>query len=226
MRAAFVPELRPQESIILTGDVSHHLVNVVRIEENEELLLLNGKGLSLLTRVKSVSKKALECSVISTTQHEITRPMDLALGVPKKEALELSLKQAVELGFRRIFLIRSAYSQIRIPEESRLRSLLVSAVEQANNPFLPELIETTWEALPWNEFGTALWLNSQGSVNPLTIHEGPRPKLLIVGPEGGFSPEEESFFATLPVIQGIKLPTPILRTPTAVATGAGILLRD
>ncbi|MBA2403997.1 MAG: 16S rRNA (uracil(1498)-N(3))-methyltransferase [Bdellovibrionales bacterium] len=224
MRASFQKDLISQDNYLLKGDTAHHLINVVRVELNEEILLLNGKGLKIKTQVSSLSKRELILTRIHEEQVTTSLKLDLAIGIPKKEALELSLKQAVELGFRRIYLVRSEYSQNKIPESERLESLLISALEQSNAAYLPELIPATWEMIPASEYSEILMMDSQNKTQDVKSNKVLTAKLLIVGPEGGYSPDESQFLHQLAGIRIINLPTPILRTPTAVATGAGILL--
>lgn len=224
MRAAYLEDLSSQNQYTLSGDILHHLVNVIRIEKNEELLLLNGKGLSVITVVTDVSKKILTLKKLSEKNSETKFHLDLVLGIPKKDALELSLKEAVELGFNKIYLVRGTYSQNKVPEKERMASLLVSALEQSNSPFLPEVIEADWETVPWNDYGTVLLLDSQSGKATSSRSISDR-NLLIVGPEGGFSPEELESLRAKKNLESILLPTPILRTPTAVAAGAGVLLQ-
>jgi 16S rRNA (uracil1498-N3)-methyltransferase len=199
-------------------------VNVIRVERDEELLLLNGKGYSVTTRISEVTKKSLVVKRLSESQTEIKHKIDIAIGIPKKEALELCLKEAVELGLRKIFLVRSAYSQTRIPDTERIESLLISALEQSNSAFLPEVRESSWETLPWNDYGTVLLLDSQEGKASGSNARSPE-NLLIIGPEGGFSPSELEFLRSQNSVESLLLPTPILRTPTALAVGAGILLQ-
>ncbi|MES2528446.1 MAG: RsmE family RNA methyltransferase [Bdellovibrionota bacterium] len=224
MRAVFLPDLSSHHEYLLSGDILHHLVNVIRIEKDEELLLLNGRGLSVKTLVVEASKKILKLTTLSESTTERAFNLDLILGVPKKDALELSLKQAVELGFRKIYLVRSDYSQTKVPETDRIMSLLVSALEQSNSPFLPEVIEADWKSVPWNDYGTVLMLDSQtGNAGKSKLVS--KINCLVIGPEGGFSPAELLDLRSRPQVEAILLPTPILRTPTAVATGAGLILQ-
>ncbi|MFL5786165.1 MAG: RsmE family RNA methyltransferase, partial [Bacteriovoracaceae bacterium] len=153
MRAAFLENLESHESYELSGDIAHHLINVVRIEKNEEILLLDGKGLSVTAKVSDLAKKNLRLTRLTEKHHRRFFQFDLILGIPKKEALELSLKEAVELGFRKIYLVRARFSQIKVPEIERLKSLLISALEQSNSAFLPEVIECSWEEILWNGYG-------------------------------------------------------------------------
>jgi 16S rRNA (uracil1498-N3)-methyltransferase len=224
MRAAYLENIESQESYDLSGDIAHHLIHVVRIEKNEEILLLDGKGLSVTAKVAEVAKKNLRLTRLAEKQHQRFYQFDLILGIPKKDALELSLKEAVELGFRKIYLVRARFSQIKVPEVERLNSLLISALEQSNSPFLPEVTESSWEEILWNEYGTALLLDSQSGTSD-SKRTAAGPTAMIVGPEGGFSPEELTYLRSLPNVESMLLPTPILRTPTAVAAGAGVLLQ-
>jgi 16S rRNA (uracil1498-N3)-methyltransferase len=224
MRALYQKDLSIQDSYLIKGDAAHHLANVVRVEMNEEILMLNGAGLTVKTQVSSLSKKEIILKCIASTIVNQNIKMDLALGIPKKEALELCLKQAVELGFRKIYLIRSDYSQTRLPEMERLESLIISAIEQSNSAFMPEICPMSWDKIPVSDYGEILMMDSQSDSQNGNMPKNTDPKLLIVGPEGGFSKEERDFLHKLPNIRILNLPTPILRTPTAVSAGAGIIL--
>jgi 16S rRNA (uracil1498-N3)-methyltransferase len=225
MRAHFIGDLLVQDEYSLTGDSLHHLVNVIRIELDEELLLLNGNGLMIKTKVSASSKRNLTLKFLSSSQSEKMNQLDLVMGMPKREALELSLKQSVELGIGKVFLIKSAYSQIKFPETERTQSLLISALEQSNAPFLPEVIKKEWNTISWDHYKSLVLMDSQTDKSELLPKDVrlAGPVLLIVGPEGGFSHEERSFLHSLPHVKILKLPTPIMRTPTALAAGAGIL---
>lgn len=227
MRAHWVSELSLQETYSLKDESLHHLVNVIRIEAGEELLLLNGKGMQVVTLVESISKREMRLAFKQELTTDRKFIFDLALGMPKRDALELCLKQATELGFRKIYLIRSAYSQMRAPEMDRMEKLMISALEQSNAPFLPEIEEVKWEQLPWAHYHSALLLDSQTSMKRSDMTPAPAaPHLLIVGPEGGFSPDELKYLHSQNQVKVVNLPTPILRTPTALAAGAGIMLES
>ena len=227
MRAHWLHDLNIQENYLLRDEALHHLVNVIRIEVGEELLLLNGKGLMVKTLVEAIQKKEMRLKFISSETASRKFLFDLALGMPKRDALELSLKQATELGFQKIYLIKSDYSQMRFPEADRVEKLLVSALEQSNAPFLPEVVEAQWNDINFSEYQEALLLDSQTKIQVRPApHETTAPRLLIVGPEGGFSPAELTMLHSQNEVRVINLPTPILRTPTAVATGAGIMIQS
>jgi 16S rRNA (uracil1498-N3)-methyltransferase len=226
MRAHWISNLDIRDNYILTGDSLHHLVNVIRIERGEQLLLQNGRGLFVETSVEEISKRELRLSKLSSYHKDRPYHFDLALGMPKREALELTLKQATELGFGTIYLIKSDYSQIKFPEIERTAKLLVSALEQSNAPFLPEVVAGEWEKILWDSYEEVLLMDSQTKLVATPQGQSHGKKLLIVGPEGGFSPSELGYLHERPMVKILNLPTPILRTPTAVAVGAGVMLQS
>jgi 16S rRNA (uracil1498-N3)-methyltransferase len=227
MRAHWIKSLASQENYILRDEAFHHLVHVTRLEEGEELLLLDGAGFFVTTIVEHISKKELHLKMRTEFRKDRQYQFDLALAMPKREALDLCIKEATELGFRNIYLIRSDYSQTRMPEAERIEKLLVSALEQSNAPFLPEVIKANWQEIPWGTYAEALLMDSQTKIaNKNHAHSLTAPRLLIVGPEGGFSPQELTYLHAEERVKVVNLPTPILRTPTALATGAGILIES
>jgi 16S rRNA (uracil1498-N3)-methyltransferase len=226
MRAHYKRDIKVSDEYELVREELHHLINVVRIRVGEELLLLNGQGLMVQTEVTKVSKSELKLKMI---RHSIRqRPFDfnLALGMPKREALELALKEATEIGFSAVYLIKSDRSQIKIPEKQRIENILISALEQSNAPWMPEIKYAHWNDLPWEEMDASFLLDSQSVASP-TLKPGSTGKLfLLLGPEGGFSDEELTFLHSKDVLQIVNLPTPILRTPTALAVGAGMMIQS
>lgn len=206
-------------------DAFHHLVRVLRVREGEPILLLDGRGQRAHGLVVQVGKRHLSVDVSDPEQCPAPKPWDMAVGIPKREALELMLKMAVELGARRIFLVRANFSQEKWPEEKRIQALLTQAVEQSNNPWLPEIVlASSWEAIPWSEYAKTYCFHPGGGQEA-----GPPPLssdeiLTVVGPEGGFSAEEVNSFKSLPMMEFVSLQTPLMRAPTALAAAWGWML--
>jgi 16S rRNA (uracil1498-N3)-methyltransferase len=224
MRAIWIKDLNIQNEYILTDAPHHHLVHVVRSKLLDRILLLDGQGLMIEVIIKDISKRHVILEFQnSQLQHQQIK-FDLALGMPKKEALEICLKQATEIGFKRVMLVQSEFSQSRFPDSERIHQLLVSALEQSNCPFIPEIVCTHWEKINWESYHRVILLDSQkGSPGAGGISTS-ESQLLVVGPEGGFSPKELEYFSHLKNLNRINLPTGILRTPTAVAVGAGMII--
>lgn len=223
MRAVYLKDLEINDQYFLKGDAHHHLVHVVRIEIGEKILLLDGKGLNVECEVASFNKKEVVLNKLAHKQTQLSYRLDIALGVPKKDAFDLCMKQVVELGIHTVYLVRSDYSQMRLPENDRIEKLLISGLEQSNSPLLTHFQETTFADIDYSQYQSVVLLDSQNNVQADKFVKG--NILLIVGPEGGFSPEEFQFFEKLPHLVRLNLPTPIMRTPTALSCGTGIVLQ-
>lgn len=226
MRALFQENLQVLENYIIKDDGFHHLAHVIRIKEGELLLLLNGRGLVVKTEVESISKREIKLKYVSSDTLSKKLHIDIALGMPKKEALELCFKEAVELGISNIHLIKSDYAQNKAPEHSRIKSLLISALEQSNSPFLPLTAEMEWTDINYNNYDFIYFLNSQSPGSNLIKFPSSMDQkiLLVIGPEGGFSSKEIQYLSNVSNINVLNLPTGILRTPTALAVAAGVVL--
>ena len=148
--------------------------------------------------------------------------MDLILGLPKKDYLDEVLEKSVELGIRKILCFRSDYSQKQKIKDERVDRILINALKQSNNPYLPEIVfveRLLDDAL--EKYSTCYLFsldNHEGFADSLGVNED---VALIIGPEGGFSEEEERNFLGKPNVSAVHLPTSILRTPTAVVAAAG-----
>jgi len=210
-------------NIVVTDDSAKHL-NVVRVKINEEILVLNGCGLMALTKVVTISKNQIELLIISLEESESMHEISLAIANPKKEAFEDILKIAVELGIRNIYPLTSEFSQYTYVYNDRIQRILESALIQSNNPFLP-VVHPQGELIEYvKNLDSALYFfnSRQNNCGKVEFISGPRT--ILIGPEGGFSLNEEDAILAKNNVFSIHLPTPILRAPTAVASSVGYLL--
>lgn len=221
MRAIYLENII-DESLELVDEKFHHLINVLRIKQNDELLLLNGKGEYRSAVIETILKKKVIIKATSEVKFKEKSPLKLAIGITKKDALDLSLKQACELGINKIYLVQTTYSQKLNQKDERFERVLVSALEQSNNTWLPEIVTlSSVEKLVEETKNNLLYFSSHGS----KVDEEKKISLdltLFIGPEGGLSQEEETFLINNKV-QSLYFDNGIMRTPTAVSFGIGYL---
>jgi 16S rRNA (uracil1498-N3)-methyltransferase len=212
------------DNLVITGDAAHHL-NVVRVKVQEVILLMNGKGSIVRGEIHSVSKNQIEIKINHAESFEPKHELSLAIANPKKDAFEDILKLAVELGIRHIFPLSSDFSQYDYAPSERIQRVLESALIQSNNPFFPIIHEQqTLKNFLNTHTNTLVFFNSQKSLSNKenVIHSA--AKTILIGPEGGFSPNEVTDILKFSSVQEIHLATPIMRAPTAVASSVGYLL--
>lgn len=224
MRAIKIEEnLNVGQLLHLVGDKHHHLKNVLRLKRNHDVLLLVGEGKSFLAKVESIDKKETilkvdeECEVVSKPSVKI----DLYMGLVKKDALESCLKSAVEMGVESIYLIKTINSQKYEINTSRIEIIINNAIEQSNIKYFPKFEMLDFKAIDLNKIGKVVLATNKKDQSELKIDENSKRMSLFIGPEAGFTEEEEQ--ELLKVGSVINLSTGILRTRTAVPALLGFL---
>ncbi|MBT4789994.1 MAG: RsmE family RNA methyltransferase [Halobacteriovoraceae bacterium] len=223
MRAVFLDLKISSKSIRLDGEQANHLIKVVRIKEGEEVLGFTGKGKILVLRVSHILKKHLEFDIKEERFEKRKIDFDVLVCKVKKEAMNLTFKECCELGVNKIIVASSEYSQSYPLNLSKVQKILKSGIEQANNPYLPQLEERSLKELNFEEYDSVIYFSSQTNSNKI-IHANPGKTLIVFGPEGGLSEKEELGLRKLTNSSVLKLETNIMRTPTAVACGVGYYL--
>lgn len=229
MRAIYcsdIKQLNTGQDYLIEGPNAHHLSGVARIRTGENLLLLNGKGLTIQTKVTQVEKRRVQVKVLSCEQLTQSSKIDLAVGITKKEAWDELLKKSVELGIGTLYPLYSQFAQPYKVNPTRSDRLIESALIQSNNPWKlriedPITLEQLKSLAESYQSIALMGLQTEQQFSSDKKHDN---VLLVVGPEGGFSKEEEEMILSFSNTYTITLPCPILRTPTAVVSGAGFLL--
>jgi 16S rRNA (uracil1498-N3)-methyltransferase len=228
VRAIFCADLRDKDKVFSLDQASlHHLASVIRVRVGEEILAFDGQGARAVLKVSALEKRFGQVEIKSLeTLTRPTRRFNLVIGMPKKEFFEDILRSAVELGISKIIPIESKFSQKTELSSERLNRILEGALIQSNNPFLPEIMPEIALA----ELGDKLEERAQ----LVLFHRQMGPALVtpmdsadiyaVIGPEGGFTDAEAETIASLPGCLSIALPTPILRSVTAVPAALGYIM--
>ncbi len=225
MEAFYLSEInKGLTSIKISGDEFHHLSKVLRLKLGEEIYVMNGQGLILICRIDFISKDEIECTVLEEkifSKKEI-KIIALLPVLKNQERFEFAIEKLTELG---IDIIQPYYSQRTISKNLRIercKRILISAVKQSINPFLPEFREPLPLIEAINEFRT----------NSLTLFGDPAGKnifeikerfknfenkniVLIVGPEGDLTTEEKGILKSIDALS-INLGKNRLRSETAI----------
>ena len=226
MRAFFYKnEVEKGECVTLDKDEHNHLFKILRGRAGEKVLLLNGRGRKMTAEIQN--DKTLK--IVSVVECENpAQKIYVFTAAPRKQKLDVLLKQCCELGVDGIGIMQCDYSVANPDNMNRFCELLEEGCKQSNNPFLPEIIGPM-------KFKQAIEYVSEhdmiGSFGAIREIPGDKKRLakveklaFFVGPEGGFSPSEIELIEQKNFV-GISLSPYILRLETAVA-GAIPLLRE
>ncbi|MGH9274582.1 MAG: RsmE family RNA methyltransferase [Acidimicrobiales bacterium] len=206
----FVDDLAVPE---LADDDRHHLTRVLRVRPGEAVLVGDGKG---RWRTATLGTE-LEVTGPIVEEGPPAPVLTVGFALVKGAKPELIVQKLTELGIDRIVPFRADRSIVRWDDEKaakaigRLRAVARAAAMQSHRPTLPTIDEVADLSVLTALEGAAL--TDRTGVAPTLDHP-----LLLVGPEGGWSPEERSLGAPV-----VALGDHVLRAETAAVT-AGVLL--
>jgi 16S rRNA (uracil1498-N3)-methyltransferase len=202
------------------GNAAHYLISVMRMKEGDAVLLFNGRDGEWAAAARDIRKRdlVLEC-VESTRPLEPVPDFWLCVAPIKKGRIDLVAEKACELGVARLRPVLTQRSVVDRLNLDRLRAQMIEAAEQCGRTVLPELDPIVrLDALlgNWPENRRIFFADETGAA-PLQEAFVANPGLaaLLIGPEGGFAPEEREAIRAHPAAVPVSLGPRILRAETA-----------
>lgn len=176
---------------------SRHLVTVLRRKVGDKLQLTDGRGFFYEAVITETGKKHVLASILSITEvNPSTLPtLHLAIAPTKQiERIEWLLEKATEIGIAEITLLHCQRSERDTVRLDRLEKVLVSAMKQSLRANLPKLNQL----VRFQQFITQVqaeqkyipWCADTPLPHLKTILLPGKSTLVLIGPEGDFSPEE------------------------------------
>ena len=217
-------------AVALGRDQSHYLASVMRAKIGEDALLFNGQDGEWRARIDGLGKSAAILVPLARTRAQTLAPDLWLLAAPlKKDRTDLVAEKAAELGVSRLWPVFTRRTNAGRVNTDRLRAHLTEAAEQCERLSVPELAEPA--ALDkvlaeWPAERSLLFLDESGAGRPLArvlSDLPPGPLALLVGPEGGFAPEERALIAAKPFARPVGLGPRILRAETAAIAGLALI---
>ena len=216
--------------IVLNKTDTHYLKNVMRCKKNDQINLFNENDQEFYSKILEIKKYETILEIFeSSTNTEIINNIFLIFSLVKKNKMDFIIQKATELGVRKIFPILTERSSIRDINPSRMVAIAKEASEQSNRISIPEIsnLMTIQELLKqWDKKRSILYADEILKINKnLTILNRKNfvKSSLLVGPEGGFSPEENDMLKTYKYVFPISFGETILRSDTAVIVGLSYL---
>lgn len=180
--------------IILTETEHHHLSRVLRKRIGDEVWVTNGKGIAFQTCIKQIETDKTYLSIQETYPKfgESMNRVTLAAGIIKPAHWEFLLEKSVELGVYDIYPIISRYTIKTNFKMDRAKKIILSAAKQSGRSRVPNLYEPLpFENFVNKEFKELTYIcDNQDDYPMLSNCEEDQNHVVLIGPEGGFSPEE------------------------------------
>jgi 16S rRNA (uracil1498-N3)-methyltransferase len=221
MQLFYVPQIKDQLAIF-DEEEAHHCVQVLRKREGDLVQLVDGRGGWYEALIAETGKRRCVAAIQRIVPQEHPRRPYLHLAVaPTKniERTEWLFEKITEIGVDEITLLLCRHSERRQVRLDRLRKVLVSAMKQSLQATLPKLNDLTpFEKVVHeaNQSGKYIaYCDSEIAAHELKDRlNKSEDTLVLIGPEGDFSPEE----AALAMEKGfvpVSLGPNRLRTETA-----------
>ena len=217
--------LSPEAAVLPTLDQSRYLTQVMRLKTGDSLLVFNGRDGEWRCVISEILKKGAVLRAEEQMRPQALGPdVDLLIAVVKKSALEFAVEKATELGARRVKLVVTQRTQVQHVRMDRLDAIAIEAAEQTGRLDVPMIDEPVkladlldgWEA--GMDSGRRLMFCDETGGAPVTgavAEAGAGPWAILIGPEGGFSPDERERLRALPFTTAVSLGPRILRADTA-----------
>ena len=227
---------QPENGLLtLRGEDAHHAGRVLRLRPGEAVTLCDGAGTDYDCTVASVEKETVTCRV-QGSHPAVTEPrqqLTLCMALPKGDKMDFIVQKAVELGVHEIipYVSQNCVSRPDKTEKKveRWRKIALEAAKQCGRGRLPEvcavvMAEQAMTRAAQSETALFFYENERETgLHDVLQHGVGSTVSLVIGPEGGFAPEEAALAAQLG-LKSVSLGTRILRCETApVAALAAVL---
>ena len=221
----------------VSGEELEHMRRVLRLRPGDQVTLFDDQGWEHQGVIRVYTDEIGEVEILSSFRPERESPLEITLAqaLGKGEKMDWVVEKATELGVRRIVPFFSSRTVPRLDRErlerrkSRWEKIALAAVKQSGRGRIPEivlagdfteLIGRSWEC----QLKLFFWEGESGQKLTQIRRERDRldSVLLVIGPEGGFSPAEASE-AKRCGFQPVSLGKRLLRTETAALAALSIV---
>lgn len=215
------PELPEEEAA--------HCLRVLRLSRGDKITLTDGKGYFYEAQISVASAKRCSVSILNKTFQPFywRGHLHLAMAPTKNmDRTEWFAEKATEIGIDEISFLNCRFSERKVLKVERIEKIVVSAVKQSLKARKPQINEMTSfdkfvrQDFPGDKFIAHCYAGEKPLLKDVLSNE--KDTLVLVGPEGDFSPEEVELALSCgfrPVSLGMSR----LRTETAALVAAHLM---
>lgn len=194
----FTPHLNG-DAVVLDEDTSRHIVQVLRMQREEEILLTDGKGTKAQAVITDDNRKRCEVKIRAVVREETPFPnVIVAMSLLKNASrFEWFLEKATEIGVREIVPLLCQRTEKEKFRHDRLQQVTISAMLQSQQCWLPFLHEpTSFQKVISETQRNHKFIAHCAEGKKAFLSSVRRPELaegstvILIGPEGDFTPKE------------------------------------
>jgi len=208
-------------SVELGREQTHYLVNVMRQGEGDKVLLFNGCDGEWAAEVAKAGKKSAMLALRTRTREQDAVPdLQLWFAPVKRGPLDFIVQKATELGVAAIRPVTTRRTNVARVREDRLRATVIEAAEQCGRLTVPDVLPpcTLDELIAGSADRKIMFCDEGEDVQPAPealSHQTRGSWAVLIGPEGGFAPEERAMLRAQDRVVPVSLGPRIMRADTA-----------
>ena len=229
-----------REFITITGGDVNHIKNVLRMRPGETIRVSNQKGQDYFCKISEVGEDFVQADILETgaATTELPGKIYLFQGIPKGDRMEHVIEKAVELGVYEIIPVRMRYCVVKLDDKKqqaklkKWQALAMAAAKQSKRSLVPNIhpVMSYKEAIAYAFQSEACLIpyenenGMEGTKAALKKIRGKESVSILIGPEGGFAPEEIEAVKSRGEV--ISLGKRILRTDTVAITAMSMVMME
>lgn len=218
----FIPQrFSAGDVLTLNENQSHYAANVMRLNVGDPLLVFNGSDGEWLAAAETIGKKKVTVKLQWQVRGQAEGADIWLVFAPIKNKTEFVIEKAVELGAAKILPVITRHSVVKSVNQEKLEINAIEAAEQCERldvPPIEKLQELPHLLAKWPVDRELLYADESGdgvAFKQLAPTFTPKPRAVLIGPEGGFSTEEQRLLKSKPFVKSFTLGPRILRADTA-----------
>ncbi len=213
-----------------TPEQASYLRTVLRLSDGDEILIFNGRDGEWRARLATSGKRGAQLEAQSLVRAQAGGPDLTYIFAPLKRArLDYMVQKATEMGVARLVPVITRHTIAERVNLDRMRANVIEAAEQCGILRVPAIEDPV--KLPallqgWDSDRVLIFCDEDAEIsNPLSVLAGlrPGPLSVLVGPEGGFSPDERDMIRALPQAAAVSLGPRIMRADTAAIAALALV---
>ncbi|HZW21187.1 16S rRNA (uracil(1498)-N(3))-methyltransferase [Noviherbaspirillum sp.] len=220
-------------TLTLPETIAHH-IHVLRMAPGDTVTVFNGEGGEYTAILHAVEKKraAAEIKAFSPREAELPYSVTVAQALPEGSKIDWIIEKAVELGAGTFQPIAAQRCVVRLSAErvakklDHWRGIVAAAAEQSGRNRLMHVAEPVdfhhWVGQQNLHARIMLSPRAGQSLSDWARHHPPQAVALLIGPEGGFSEQEENAAVAQGVLP-LSIGPRVLRTETAALAALAAL---
>ena len=215
-------DLGPGAVVALTSEQAHYLFTVMRLGVGDPVAAFNGRDGEWICEARPEGRRGGTLAARSPGRAQRTPPdLWLVFAPIKKARTDFIVEKAAELGCARVLPVFTRHTAAERLRPDRLRAHAIEAAEQCGETWVPEIADPVRLDALLDGWDPARWLmfcdESRAARPAAQALDGAErgPWAILIGPEGGFAPDEAARLHGLPFVAPVTLGPRILRADTA-----------